>query len=326
MREEPLLSICIPTWNRAKCLKLSLETIDRQLKDIEEGLVEVFVSDNGSDDETQSVLQPFIQTGLVRCNRNPENLGYDRNFLKCIQGAKGKYIMLVGDDDIFNDGAISYIVKILQQDDWGLVHIATGGNRGKGENIYTNSEDIFKRISFWTTFISANIFRSDIVEKVSNPEHYFKSLFLHIPYYINTVLAHSDKNIVISLDTFKPAPGGGHNGGYNIFQVFVANYLGIWKEYVDAGKLSTSLYEYLKKDILESFLKRYIYNCLIRKKDVKKIDQPEKVRGGFAIEGAWKILFSYYGKYLYFYKVLGWVGLKTIYDAILKPLIKIVKR
>ena len=48
------LSICIPTYNREQYLKQLLDCICNQLKDVEEKVVEICVSDNASTDNKWS--------------------------------------------------------------------------------------------------------------------------------------------------------------------------------------------------------------------------------------------------------------------------------
>lgn len=309
--EQPLLSICIPTWNRAKFLKISLDRIKEQIKYIDSSLLELYVSDNCSSDETEMVVKEYITEGMpINYNRNQENLGMDGNFLKCIQNATGKYIMLVGDDDAFKNGAISYLLNTLLQDDWGMLHIAC--IRGNDElETYNAPNTFFKRMSYYTTYISANIFRSDIVKQVNSPERYFKSFFLHIPYYIKAINAHP-KNIVINKDIFDGGLDSGSNGGYNFYEVFVVSFLGIIKEYVKTGELLVSTYSDIKKDLYQNFILKFNYMLLVKHERVKDIDKSGNGRNGFAIDNAWKILFKHYGMCWYFYYSFFWMLGKRI--------------
>ncbi|EEG0118705.1 glycosyltransferase, partial [Salmonella enterica] len=47
-------------------------------------------------------------------NFNEDNLGYDKNLKKCISLTTGKYCMIMGNDDLLADGALSKIVKVLK--------------------------------------------------------------------------------------------------------------------------------------------------------------------------------------------------------------------
>jgi glycosyltransferase involved in cell wall biosynthesis len=100
---KPLLTIAVPTFNRASCLRELLSLLADQLKD--QPRVELIISDNASPDETPAVVQEFIANGLrVRYLRNTKNIGPDANFLQCFEQASGKHIWLFGDDDLVTPG------------------------------------------------------------------------------------------------------------------------------------------------------------------------------------------------------------------------------
>ena len=98
--ENKLLTICIPTYKRAKELDYSLSCFERELKTVDASLLEFFISDNCSPDNTGEVVDKYIKKGLpIIYSRNDTNIGPDNNFLKCFYAAKSKYLWLLGDDD-----------------------------------------------------------------------------------------------------------------------------------------------------------------------------------------------------------------------------------
>ena len=57
MNKQPLLSICIPTYNRADKLKQTLESIVSQPEFIDFDEFEIVISDNGSKDGTKEICE-----------------------------------------------------------------------------------------------------------------------------------------------------------------------------------------------------------------------------------------------------------------------------
>jgi glycosyltransferase involved in cell wall biosynthesis len=57
-KTKPLLSICIPTYNRAEYLDKSIASIIRQ-KEFHRGDVELVIADNASDDNTEEVVKKY---------------------------------------------------------------------------------------------------------------------------------------------------------------------------------------------------------------------------------------------------------------------------
>lgn len=93
------LSICIPTFNRAKYLSNCLQSIICMNKP--KGLnYEVCISDNGSNDNTKEIVLKAKKKIKINYNRNEFNLGIPRNFLKVVSMANGEFVWLIGDDDL----------------------------------------------------------------------------------------------------------------------------------------------------------------------------------------------------------------------------------
>lgn len=319
-KTQPLLSICIPTWNRAKFLRISLESIKAELQNVDNSEIEILVSDNCSDDDTPNLVKQYIADELpITYNRQKENIGAARNFVSCINWASGKYILLLGDDDILKVGAVKMILDNIRGKDYGLIHVHNYANLSGKIVEYSSHTDYIKQISFWITFMSGSIFRKDIVNSIDS-EMYVKSHLLQMPFYITSLLS-KKQNLLISQDIIEEGLDSNNNGGYNFYEVFVRNYLTIWKEYVDCGMLELSLYEWIKKDIFLNFVVSFNKRFFVYKKDIKEVNV-ESIgnRAGFRISGANEILNKYYGDCIY-YKLYK---LKLIYWIAMNRLIKYV--
>src|SRR5262245_13625591 len=104
---RPLLTIAIPTWNRASYLEQNLAQLGAEMRGVAPGEVELLISDNHSTDSTPKVVENAQRAGLaIRYVRNAENLGWGRNFAQCFELASGTYLLLLGDDDLLCDGAL----------------------------------------------------------------------------------------------------------------------------------------------------------------------------------------------------------------------------
>ncbi len=119
-----LLTIAIPTYNRANLLDQQLAWLARSIKGFE-SICEILISDNCSTDDTSKVVEKwqfaFHQTTL-EYKRNKENIGAVRNIASCIQFAKSKFVWTISDDDKIFDESIAYIVKTLTEyPDLGLI-------------------------------------------------------------------------------------------------------------------------------------------------------------------------------------------------------------
>lgn len=113
----PLLSVCIPTFNRAELLELCLSTVLPQLTAFQDE-VECVISDNASSDRTTEILATFSAQYPVRICRNEVNIGIIANITKCASElARGEFVLLIGDDDVLCAGAIETILEVLRAPD-----------------------------------------------------------------------------------------------------------------------------------------------------------------------------------------------------------------
>src|SRR5436309_687326 len=109
-----LLSICIPTRNRAPYLREILDSFARQVREQALGPEEVafYISDNAADDETPAVAREFAsRIQGVAYSRNETNIGADRNNLHVRTLARGGYLWVVGDDELIADNALSNLLR-----------------------------------------------------------------------------------------------------------------------------------------------------------------------------------------------------------------------
>lgn len=101
----PLVTIGIPTLNRLHYLRLAVASALTQQFDS----FEVVVSDNASADGTQEFLQQHADPRL-RSVRQAERIPMTENWNACVHAARGKYFLLLSDDDILEPSAISALV------------------------------------------------------------------------------------------------------------------------------------------------------------------------------------------------------------------------
>jgi glycosyltransferase involved in cell wall biosynthesis len=94
----PLITIGIPTYNRAALVKSCVESVFAQTYPN----IEVMVSDNASTDDTLAALAS-IKDERLRVLTNRNNVGAIGNFSKCIREARGDYLVLLSDDNFWDD-------------------------------------------------------------------------------------------------------------------------------------------------------------------------------------------------------------------------------
>lgn len=109
-RGEPqgkiLVSICIPTLNRAPYLKHAIASIAPQLASD----IELLVYDTGSSDGTRELMQEVTAAYPgIRYIHREQILGVDETLLLLLEQSRGDYVWFFGSDDVLKPGAIDKI-------------------------------------------------------------------------------------------------------------------------------------------------------------------------------------------------------------------------
>lgn len=189
-RSNPLLSICIGTFNRATCIAATLESIIDQATEE----CEIVVSDNASTDATEQVVARCAQHfSRLRYSRHPTNQGMDRNFDRAVELAAGKYCWLFSDDDLMKSGAIASVLRALRQqpsvvmtnlelrDESMSISLKAGLLDFDTDRHYkpTEVDRLFLDVQKTAWYLSTNIIRRDLWLS-RHREPYYGSLFLYV--------------------------------------------------------------------------------------------------------------------------------------------------
>jgi glycosyltransferase involved in cell wall biosynthesis len=113
-----LLSVCIPTRNRAVYLRDLLTAFAGQVQADRLGPEDVafYISDNAAVDNTPDVVREFqSKVPGATYSRNPADIGAGPNIIKVRGMARGKYHWVVGDDELLCDRALVNLLKLLRQ-------------------------------------------------------------------------------------------------------------------------------------------------------------------------------------------------------------------
>lgn len=229
-----LMTIAIPTYNRAPLLDYCLLQISRQMEGIIDK-IELIVSDNYSSDETPAVVERYHREGMkLRYIRNSENVGADRNIAQCFKEASSRFVLIMGDDDFFLPGAIRKLLSVIEREpDAGIIHIKgapyndqfeiTGRlHRSDDYYVYHNRRAFIHNINFWFTFISGNVFNKDLVKEKIDPYRFTNTNLVQLSWML-PLAVRAMYNITVREELI--AVGKVENtGGYKIFEVFGANF------------------------------------------------------------------------------------------------------
>jgi abequosyltransferase len=264
------LTIAIPTYNRAHYLVRLLDSLVPQLAN--EPRIELLVSDNASPDETPTALDQYRTRGVTfRYIRNRTNIGPDANFEQCFAEASGKYIWIIGDDDVVLHGGVAAVLNLLSEGERGgeydLVHLRSRREIGYGEKppairrrpafeIIHDPRAFALRTHVFLTFITGNIINRERV--LSLPHRPFSELagtnFGQLGW-TYTALRYFRKGAYLSEPII--AAGGDDRGGYSLFAIFGTNLERITEEWL----VEPALVRIVMNGTLQTFFPSFVFRA-----------------------------------------------------------------
>ncbi len=226
-----LLSICIPTYNRADYLEQVVVSIVDSLTENIQSEIEIVISNNASTDNTLEIVN-FYQQKMSNLSWNivhqTSNIG-SINVVEVAKYAVGKFIWIISDDDIVNKSAIQRILQILRKkkDLKSLIleYSTFQGNFSIEKQTVLTFRDIYydknKALSILSTnitFLSILILENknlQIASAIKNSSH-LPQCYLFADQIVQGQVAYlSGASIYVREN---------NSGGYNFFQVFVTQF------------------------------------------------------------------------------------------------------
>ena len=303
----PLLTIAIPTFNRAPYLERCLAQIVKQTAAFEDK-VELIVSDNCSTDQTEEVVNRYIAGGSrINFLKNHQNLGPDGNFRKCFEAARGTYFLLFSDDDLLLDGALGRILSVIESSEYGVVYLRTyffvsdhererPNRKTTGPVIFDDLARFIDKVDVWFTFISGNVINKSLVYPELNLADFEQTNLLQLSWTFSS-LFNSRRNVYY--DDYLVAGQGDNTGGYKFCEVFGSKMYSVFRIFIEKFGVDRKYFDIITRKSLKKHLSKYILSS-------------RKGFGSYHEEDYLKILHPIYSSYLSY-----WI---FIYPAIVWPL------
>lgn len=293
--KKPLLSICIPTYNRCEYLKKSIETIISQ-KEFSDENVEIVISDNCSTDDTEIVCKKYAeQYENIKYFKNQENVR-DRNFPLVLSKGSGVLLKLCNDTLIFNKDALNDLLHLIRncQDEKPVI-FTSNNNHYPNEITVKSLEDFLNTISYNITWIGGlSIWKEDYNSFGNTYEGCDESLW-QVPCLLKYV--NKKKNAVVyNKRLFTTQTVAKKNISYGLYKVFYTNYLGFVKKYINNG-ISRACFDWLEKDLLLNFFPYWMVQYKLQDKQLDYSKSEDLIQ---CVKEAYKSK-PYYKKFLRLY-------------------------
>jgi glycosyltransferase involved in cell wall biosynthesis len=263
---RPLLSIAIPTYNRASLLDLCLTRVIEQLPAT--GEVEVLVSNNASTDDTRAVVARHQAAyPALRYSENEQNGGPDFNIAKAFELATGKYAWVFSDDDLLLPGALAYVLPLLRQPaEWGIVFVTSHFYRHSIEEyvapqgppthtVFNDPHQLADETHFWLTYISGIITNKELVSGAKTLYQYQNSNMIQLGWVMPALFSGRPS---LRIETPFVLGRGLETLDFKLFQVFGASYPRVLEGLAQQGVLPVKTKEMLIEAIIRRYFIAYI--------------------------------------------------------------------
>lgn len=109
--KKPLVTVVIPTYNRAKYLPRAIQSILGQTMD----QWNLLIIDDGSKDDTGKVIRPFLRNPRVRYVRMKKNRGVSYALKRALSLVDTKYFAQLDADDWYEPDTIEKCLKTMEK-------------------------------------------------------------------------------------------------------------------------------------------------------------------------------------------------------------------
>lgn len=174
---DQTVAICIPTYNQAQYLPLSVKSACTQTH----GAIKVWVVDDASTDDTPHVMEQLCQQypNVIYC-RQPKNLGIAENCSWMFQQPETKFIVRLDSDDLLDPHYVETLLPLMEKyPQAGYAHTAVypidgSGNQGKALYLarlqeYQDAETALRAsVSGYRTVANIVMFRRDVLHSLNS--------------------------------------------------------------------------------------------------------------------------------------------------------------
>ena len=279
-----LLSICIPTYNRVEYLEKTILSIVNQKLFQDTTEIEIIISDNCSTDNTQEISNKYIEIygDKIRYYRNSENI-LDLNFEKALSYGSGVFLKLNNDTLLHQNNTLDVItdkIKInIENKD--IIFFSNSSLKNTTEIYCKDLDSYVKTVSYYSTWVACfGIWKEDF-DSIRDFSRKVKLGLVQTDVLLRLIF--SGKSVWVYNTKIFTSLSPKTKGGYNIYHVFVTNYLRLLEEYRDKKRLSRFTLFTEKSRLLIHFIIPWTITIQMNKKQFS-----------FDKKGAFSIIFKKY--------------------------------
>lgn len=259
MSKQPVLSICIPTYQRIEITRNTIKSIYADLDGVDMDDFEVIVSDN----------DPAESSRVFKLEFNYDNFHYFptkcEGFLNSyyvLGYGKGEFLKLHNNCDRLLPGILKYIIGVVKENikEKPILFFSNGNRNFKGMLKFNTADTFLCSLSYFSSWSGGfGIWKEDYEKiQVNNIDKMFPQtsmLFacLHKKSYILDNSKFMEGQLVVK------------KNGYNPYKVFAVDYLDLVHDIFKQSLISAKTFKKIKKDLFRKYLaSRFLRTVILR--------------------------------------------------------------
>lgn len=222
-----ILTICIPTYNRADLLNITLSKLIDVVKEYQ---CEIIVSDNASIDNTKKIVEThkkYYPNLKYFCQS--KNVGYDRNVATCYENSTSEYVWLLGDKYEISEEKFNYIFDLLKQRNYhGIIVNSENRIKNTSSKVFNDASTLLSEIGWHMTLLCSSIIPKEFITQ-QILERYFDTDFIHFGVFFENIVKYENLNILWIADNIVSGTkyGKSRTNNWNLFDVFAIQWFSI---------------------------------------------------------------------------------------------------
>ena len=261
MSKQPVLSICIPTYQRIEITRNTIKSIYADFEGVDMEDFEVIVSDNDPAESSRVFEQEFK---FENFHYYPTTCEGFLNSYYVLGYGKGEFLKLQNNSSMFRKGSLAHLIGQIKNYSASkpILFHTNGALKRFDIREYHSADDFYHNLSYYSSWSAGfGIWKVDY-----DRFHDVKSINKMFPQ-TTLLMSCSDRNIFVIDDTLtREGQPVKKKGGYNPYEVFGVSFLDIFYEALNRHVISAKTFKLIKDDIMKKYLAtRYLKTAILRK-------------------------------------------------------------
>lgn len=295
MNNQPILSICIPTFKREYLIDQLVKGIYAQ--NCDPTLYDICITDNSETDETKDLIErkysdrPNLHYKKVNCK------GF-MNSIEALKFGNGKFLKLHNDYSMFTEGSLQKLIETAQKYEAEkpvIFYTLRGKKELQKYSDFISFMNSINYLSTWST--SFTIWKADLDRLLDS------GIECNYMYPHTTLLfaQHYKKAYIVDDDRYFVNLQPKKKGGYNLVDNFVRIYLDMVKtDLVNNNVISKATYRKIEHNILRFCAANYV-NLKDRENYTFSFDNQKEI----IVKQCGKIGYIIFNMFMVVYKLIG---------------------